>query len=152
MNETKSKKVTTLLQSDQRDLGYIFSKAKELEKLNQRVMPYLGTTLAKYTQVANLTAKQLVLLVANGSVATQIRFQTSELLEQFSKDPVLSMVKSIHCKIRPAPSSGMDGKAEKKPVAPLSVESAKIMRDIAASIEDPGVRAALERIAGHTKK
>jgi hypothetical protein len=76
----------------------------------------------------------LVLIVANGSVATQLRFQIPDLLKKFKLDPILKRIHDIQCKVRPAPSSSRVDKASNT-MPTLSPESAQIMRDIITMLQ-----------------
>ncbi|HEX4044708.1 MAG TPA: DciA family protein [Gammaproteobacteria bacterium] len=153
---------TLLLKSTNRDLLYILSKVKELISLNQQVAVYLDPAFRPYCQVANSSAGKLTLLTANGSIATQLRFQTNELLAYFKQDPKLCHIKEIHFIVRPittnmgtrtvTTSSGR-GKSEQKKsgMQPLSRRTADTVRQIAQSIVDDELRKVMEKIAGNVE-
>lgn len=126
----------------------IFAKVKMLEELNARVSTYLDDSLKRYCQVANLSQHRLILLVANGSTATQLRFLTPDLLRKFKTDPQLVHIQEIQIKVRPLQSERRTMKKTHKPT--ISQQSAEIVREIAESIEDPKLREALLRIAKHS--
>ena len=109
----------------------------------------LPENLASYCQVANLVGNRLVLIVANGSIATQIRFLSADLLEKFKQDAILKRIQGIDCKVRPSPSSPKPTNAYQRKMPPLSQETAELVRDMAGSLEDPKLRKIMEKIAGH---
>lgn len=151
MSDSFTKKSHQYLKSSQNDLQMIFTKIKALEEINKRVLSYLSADMKKYCQVANFTSKGLIILAANGSVATQLRFQTGELLQKFKSDPILQKYPTIQCKVRPSsPLSTPSKTTSSRQAAKLSSETAGFIRDIANSLEDPKLKAALERIAEHT--
>jgi hypothetical protein len=126
-----------------------------LEDLNQRVAAYLDKNIAEYCQVANLLGNKLVILAANGSIATQLRFQVSDLLRKFKQDPKLRHILQIESKVHPgfsrhAPQQSTPSKGKKMP--PLSAGSAEIMNEFAETLEDPKLKAVMKRIAAHTEK
>lgn len=152
MDDSNSRKANSYLQAESRELHSVFAKIRELDALNRALTTYLDLNLVKYCQVANRIGNKLILLVANGSVATQLRFQTSELLLKFKHDPVLQAIKEIQCKVRPATTQRSATPKPSQPMLPLSLETAEIVRGIAQSVEDPHVKAALEKIANRTKE
>lgn len=136
------------IESDTHDLKFIFDKIRALNLIQQKVQAHLDPVLAKYCQVANLAENRLVLLVANGSIATQVRFMTNELLKKFSQDPSLQHVRQIECKVRPIATKV----SEKKPayqVQPLTPDTAAIVRELAETIEDTTLREIMLRISEH---
>lgn len=136
------------IESDTHDLKFIFDKVRALNLIQEKVQTHLDPVVAKYCQVANLAENRLVLLVANGSVATQIRFMTNELLKKFSQDPSLQHIRQIECKVRPVKTKiREDNKAYQ--VQPLSVDTAAIVRELADTIEDPKLREIMLRISEH---
>jgi hypothetical protein len=153
-NEAMNKKPLTpaagsYIESDTHDLKFIFDKIRALNLIQEKVQTYLDPVLVKYCQVANLAENRLVLLVANGSVATQIRFMTNDLLKKFSQDSSLQHIRQIECKVRPAGTKVSEDKKGYQ-VEPLSVETAAIVRELAESIEDTRLREIMLRISEHT--
>lgn len=152
MKEYSSKKADIFLETDNRDLQFVFTKLKQLEILNQRVATYLDDNIAKYCQVANLAEKRLTLIVANGSIATQIRFQSLDLLKKFKQDAMLRHIQDIQCKVRPAQTATHTSYRKNKNMPALSQETAEIVSDIAESIEDPALREIMIKIASKIRK
>lgn len=142
MTDSSIKKADSFLQM-------IFTKAKMLEALNQKVANYLDSSLRNSCQVGNVSGSKLVLIVATGSVATQLRFQIPDLLRKFKTDPELMRFQEIQTKVRPAQS--VRATRQTKKVAPLSTASAEIIREVAESIDDPKLKEVLGRIAKRTK-
>src|SRR5262245_6534608 len=101
MKEYSYKKADIFLETDNRELKSVFAKIKDIAELNKQVIPYLEPNVANYCQVANQEGKRLILVVANGSVATQLRFQTLDLLRKFKQNPKLQHIQEIQCKVRP---------------------------------------------------
>jgi hypothetical protein len=155
VRDKNSKKIDDYLQSPNNDLRSLYAKIKVLEDLNQRVTTYLDKNIAEYCQVANLLGNKLVILAANGSIATQLRFQVSDLLRKFKQDPKLRHILKIESKVHPGfsrhtPLQSIPSTAKKMPL--LSAGSAEIMNEFAETLEDPKLKAVMKRIAAHTEK
>lgn len=147
MANDSCKKVNSFLLRD--ELGNLFSKLKELKTLNEKIAKLLDPNLAPYCQVANMSGNKLVLLVANGSVATQIRFNTRDLLMQLKKDPDLARIQEIQCKVRPQFSTKPSSPWEKMP--PLTAKTAELVDGIADAVKDSALRDILKKIASRRR-
>jgi hypothetical protein len=148
MNKQPFKKADTFIEHDERDLRLIFTKIKLLKDLNQKVLAYLDTNSAPYCQVANIAMGKLTLIAANGAIATQIRFQSNDLLRKFRSNPGLKHITSIECKVRPEQPLSPRLTSDKPEVMPaLSAETAEIVKTMADTIEDPKLKEIMERIA-----
>jgi hypothetical protein len=149
MSKLTSKSALNFLDSPHRDLGAIFSKVKRLKEINRAVMKYLDANIAPYCQVANKMNKKLTLITANGSVATQLRFQAPDLLRAFKQDPDLNDIIEIQCKVQPL-NEPSEPAVKKRKVKPLSQDAAKAIRETAEAIEDPRLKEIMLRIAKNT--
>jgi hypothetical protein len=150
VTDKSSKKAPAFLQSEHQDLKSLFGKIQLITELNTALKPCLDENLRDYCQVANLLGDKLILLAANGSIATQIRFQTIDLLRKFKQNPTLASIRSIQCKVRPTempPAS----KVTANKMQGLSAETANLVQDIAKSLSDPRLREIMEKIAKHRK-
>lgn len=153
MKNPSSKKTASYLQTTDGNLQPILAKVQELDKLNQKILPFLEPNIVKYCQIANLIGNKLVIIVANGSVATQLRFQTTDLLRHFKQDPILKNILEIQCKVRP-PESPVGGRRTPRTLPKmqsLSPETANMVSDMAESLEDPKLRDIMRRIAKNVK-
>lgn len=155
-NGTPSKAITNLLNTENHDLKFILSKVKVLSEINASVLRYLEGPIASCSQVANLVGNKLTLIAANGSVATQIRFQTHDLIRKFKSDtdPRLQKIEEIQCKVSPIFAQSLTNPhlALKKNMSLLSLATAEIMQAMAMTIDDPKLKAVIERIASRVRK
>ncbi len=154
MTDDSLKKIDQYLQSNHHDLQFLFTKIHLLKKINEQVMPYLDPHLAKYCQVANFADHKLVFITANAAIATQLRFQSPELLKRFRQDPSLKNIYHIECKVRPSEQFiTHDVKVPDENKMPLlSSITAASVREIAQSLSDPLLKEIMERIAEREKK
>lgn len=155
MKESQTKPISALLQPSHRDLQTILSKAKAIETLNRTLIPLLDPAIQKYCQVANLTNGVLIVLTANGAVATQLRYHVTDIIKKLHQNPALKHIREIQIKVRPAaaPVGVERGKAPTtltKPL-PMSPETAQTLAAMAETIEDPELREIMLRIAAHSE-
>lgn len=148
----KVKNVGNYLHPNHMELQSVFSKIKTLQELNKFMLPLLGEGMAKYCQVANLVEGRLILLAANGSIATQIRFMTPDLLKKMKTFPALADIQDILCKVAPSQAiSPSKSKSTPTALAPLSAETAHMVQEIADNITDPDLKRIMQKIAAHTE-
>jgi hypothetical protein len=141
-----------LLQAGGRDLDFVISKVKRLSEIQSLIAKYMDPTLMKYCQVGNMLDHRLTLIVANGTIATQIRFLSNELLKKFKQDTQLQTIQHIDCKVRPTQSSTARMETKKDKYAPLlSNDSAAVVNEIAETITDPKLKQIMQRIAQRKK-
>lgn len=124
-------------------------KAKALHELNKQIAPFLDANLRDFCQVANIDRNRLVMLTASGTYATQLRFQTPEILKKFSSDTSLRRITEIQIKVRPAHHTAPPRRPRK--VERLATETAELISDIANSCSDNKLKEVLLKIAKNTK-
>jgi hypothetical protein len=134
----------------------ILETSPQLCALVQRAHHQLGRTeeirkllppdLAAHLLAAIGEGELLVLLTDSSVWASRLRFSTAALRRRL---PAMRNVR-----VRVVPPGAPVGKAKTKPPAPvrLSPSSAQQMRAVAASIADPTLRAALERLASRAAR
>ena len=147
------KRPISILNDQPNELGAMLAKASLLAKLQVAFSSLLDKTLAKNCQVANATPTALLVLVNNGTTATQLKFMTPELLQCFKNTPALAHLNELTVKVRPpvAPSQRITQKEPHRPCTPLSPQSADTLKQTADGIEDEKLKAALLRLARNAK-
>jgi len=151
VNDSTSKKAPSYLKKANRELGSILLKVQVLQELEVCLLAYLPVAMRSYCQVANLEKGRLTLMVANGSIATELRFQTHELLMKFKQDPKLQRISEIRCKVRPPIARSAPAKTP-APVPLLSPETAQMVQEMAESLTHSPLREVMTKIAHHRKK
>ncbi len=153
MTNLGNKKAMNYFSSNDHDLQFVLARAKKLSHIAAKVMAYLDPAIAAYCQIANLTGNKLIILTANGSIATQIRLQTADLLPRLQADdePALKIIKSIHCKVQPDLIKPISNRNKSNKVEKLTSETANIIKAIADSLDDPKLKAIMQRIATRVK-
>jgi hypothetical protein len=133
------------------DLHPVLEKIKKLQSLAKQMAPYFDDILKNNCQVANCEGRYVVLIVANASLATHLRFQTALLLSQFKKNPHLQMIQEIRIKIVPSRQANKNGRQRTQAMKRLSPQTASTLRQMAASLQDERLRKIMERIASYTQ-
>ena len=154
MKDSFSKKTNTYLNPGHTELGFILQKTKELSELNKKLASFLNPNTAALCRVGNRIGDTLVIIVANGSVATELRFQTPHLLQKFQSDPVLSKIQHIRCKVYPELNNRFkmeENKPMQAGMQTLSQETAALIYRMAQSIEHSKLKTIMENIAKHKK-
>jgi hypothetical protein len=152
VTDSTFKKADQFIEAKGRDLNAIFARIKILEAINIELQKYLEPDIARYCQAANIIDRKLILLAANGSIATQLRFQASDLLRKFKDNPLLKNIQQIECKVRPVNAPAIVRRQQHvKNMQLLSTHTAEIIREIAESLDDPKLRNIMLKISRHTK-
>lgn len=151
MTDAPYKKADAYLGEQYPHLLALLKKVQTIKTINQHFLNLLEPHIKPYCTVANVMGDHLVIIVANGSIATQLRFQAPDIIKLCSTHSQLSMIKRLSCKVQPLFNSlhATPQKAPKK-MAPLSQKSSKAFREMATSIEDKRLKEIMERIASYT--
>lgn len=152
MANRSNKQAGSYLTAKNQDLRALTVKLKELAELTNKVSALLDPELAPYCQVANKVGDRLILLTANSSIATKLRFQSVELLRRLRDDPTFKGIRHIEGIVRPTKTQPRPlNTPQRKKMPPLSPETAAIVESLAQSLEDPKLRIIMERIAKRVK-
>ena len=136
------------LASVNRHFADLVQRAEMLGQLQSVIDRIMEPELAGQYRVANLANGRLTLMTTSAIWATRLRFESAKLLDQLRALPQTGSVREILVKVSPF---GRDWEAEKRPIPPLSVASASLLREVAASMIDPAQKAALMRLSGRGK-
>jgi hypothetical protein len=151
MEKASFKSAHTYLLNKPSELKQVLSKASVLNELNAKLATHLDPAIARYCQVANLRDNKLIVLVANASIAMQLRFQATNLLQHLKKDPRLSMLQDIFPIVRPSTETPRLKNAPAHKLPPLSAASAQAILDSADTLQDPSLKKIMQKIAKHLK-
>lgn len=153
--DNPTKKANSFFLTDHQDLQFIFAKIRKLNEINEKILAILDPAIKKYCQVANVAGNKLVLLTANSSIATQVRFQAPDILSKLQKIAALSHIKEIQTKVgmpQRQELRNLPKDKELRKVAQLSQETADLILEFAQSLDDPKLREVMEKIAKNREK
>ncbi len=139
---------THILNNEGKSLANLLKKVEQLNQFNRIFAQYLDPNIAAHCKIANLQNNCLIVIVENGSWATQLRFLIPDLIVKLNQHPHLQMVKAICCKTRPDPNlEKSNNKRRNKVKMQLSAVAAKHILKSASLIKDKKLREILEKIA-----
>jgi len=128
-------------------LKSLFGEAQRLAHLQQLLESQLQPAARPHCRVATWREGCLLLIVTDGQWATHLRYQQKRLLRQLQNLKEFENLTKILFKIQP---TAAERHATGRNLQ-LSASAADTLRTAASSIDDPQLRAALERLASHTQ-
>ncbi|MCY1414118.1 Dna[CI] antecedent, DciA [compost metagenome] len=128
-------------------LKSLFGEAQRLAHLQQLLESQLQPAARPHCRVATWREGCLLLIVTDGQWATHLRYQQKRLLRQLQNLKEFENLTKILFKIQP---TAAERHATGRNLQ-LSASAADTLRTAASSIDDPQLRAALERLASHTR-
>lgn len=128
-------------------LNSLFSEAQRLAHLQQLLESQLQPAARPFCRVASWRDGCLLLIVNDAQWATHLRYQQKRLLRQLLQFREFANLTKILFKIQPVTAERRA--SGRNPC--LSASAADTLRAAASGISDPQLRAALERLASHTR-
>ena len=128
-----------------RPLRLLLNQAERLAHLQRLLESQLQPAARAHCHVASWRDGTLLLVVTDGHWATRLRYQQRRLLRQLQDHPAFAGLQRIVFKVQP-PHTAMQRQLRS---ATLSAEAAENIQATAEHIDDPRLRAALERLARH---
>ncbi len=139
----KTQSLAKLMQPKDRHLRALTERTRLLAHLTATVRDCLPLPCADHCSVANLDGNRLVLAVDSPAWSARLRFHVPELTKTLKQHQGLSIRQ-----VRVVVSPSIDTIAPKRRArSDISHKSAELLKQSAAGIEDPGLRAALLRLA-----
>jgi hypothetical protein len=141
-----------ILKNENKILQGLIGKLDELRRFNTLLTEHLNDTdIAKHCQVVKFDEKKcLIVIVDNGSWATQLRFHIPDLMTKLRKQQGLENLSGIICKTRPKASFN-NPKSKNRSMKKISLETARTILDSAKTIKDKKLREIIEKIAKHSE-
>lgn len=129
-------------------LKALFSAAQRLDHLQQLLESQLQPAAREHCRLASWREGCLLLIVTDGHWATRLRYQERRLQRQLQLMDEFVGLQRILFKVQPPQTQHQPAKQPME----LSADAAESIQTTAEGISDPKLRAALERLASHTKK
>lgn len=144
-----SPKATAITHLVQRSpvLQRLWAHAQELSHLQSLVAPFLEPLMRTHCHLVAWHNGILLMLSSDGHWATRLRYQTPRLEHALKELPEFTDLTRIQIKVRPIAAHA----AEHKRSVALSQTTAALIHSALSDVTDPKLRAALERLALHTK-
>lgn len=129
-----------------RALKSLLGETQRLAHLQQLLESQLQPAARPHCRVATWRDGCLLLIVTDGQWATHLRYQQKRLLRQLRNLREFANLTKILFKVQP--TAAERHATGRNPT--ISTSAARTLRSAASGIEDPRLRAALERLASHT--
>ncbi|UII70491.1 DUF721 domain-containing protein [Pseudomonas sp. HN11] len=136
-----------VLLRDAKPLKAIFGHAQRLGHLQRLLESQLQPAAREHCRVASWREGNLLLIVTDGHWATRLRYQQKRLQRQLMVFDEFAGLTRIQFKVQPPTT--LPGVVEH--IHDLSTNAAETIQATADGISNPGLRAALERLAAHAK-
>lgn len=123
----------------------LFQKARAIERMQALVDSVLEPAAREHCRAASYKDGLLKLLVSDSQWATRLRYQQKRLIRQLQAYSEFATLTKIHCKVQPPLVKNAP------PVRKMrrSIVAAETLIETSEQIDDPNLRAALERLARH---
>jgi hypothetical protein len=132
------------------EVEHLVTQTRELKRLTQLLQAELNPSLAPHCHVARLTPSHLTIVVDSPAWSTRLRFQSNSLLRQLSKKySIFQGVNNIEIKVYPARLTRPAPQSMPRHISPAAAET---ITDMANSIDEPGLKEALLRLASRSNK
>ncbi|CAI8893709.1 putative RNA-binding protein [Pseudomonas sp. IT-P260] len=136
-----------VLLREAKPLKAILGHAQRLAHLQRLLESQLQPAARTHCHVAKWREGQLTLVVTDGHWATRLRYQQKRLQRQLQLFEELANLTRILFRVQPPLVQHRPGGHSMD----LSPDAAQTIQSTAEGISDPGLRAALERLAAHAK-
>jgi hypothetical protein len=136
-----------VLLREAKPLKVILGHAQRLGHLQRLLESQLQPAAREHCHVASWREGSLLLIVTDGHWATRLRYQQKRLQRQLQMFDEFASLTRILFKVQPPTIQ----RAVVGNTMDLSTDAAATIQATADGISDPGLRAALERLAAHAK-
>ena len=140
--------------SSNEQLNKLYTHAKGICALNEKLHNYLAPSLSSHCTVANYSADTLVVNADTSAWASKLRNRIPDTLDYARHECGLSKLISVRIRVSPnhnnTTHSSLPGTAVARK-ASLSKKSAKFIESVATSIQDPALRESILKISKNTR-
>ncbi len=146
MRSNKPLRINNLLGNSA--VARLLSRARTLATLDAELHRLIPPPLNDHCHVLSLRDGTLVLAADSPVWAARLRFQSSQLVKQLSTTRTVNL-RTLRVCVRPPESRRTFRSARRRP--PVSRQHSRILEQAASEVTDPGLRAALLKLASrHT--
>ncbi|MFV1972366.1 MAG: DUF721 domain-containing protein [Thiohalobacterales bacterium] len=146
MRSNKPLRINTLLGKS--GMARLLSRARALRKLDAELHELIPPPLNDHCHTLSVRDGTLVLAADSPVWAARLRFQSSQLVKQLSSAQTVNL-RTVRVCVRP-PESRRTARASRKQ-SPVSRKHSHTLKQAAREVTDPGLRAALLKLASrHT--
>ncbi|MFO8024128.1 DUF721 domain-containing protein [Thiohalophilus sp.] len=133
-----------LLQGEKNQLADLITTTRRLRHLNQSLLSVLDQPLTDHCRIARYDSEQLVIQTDSPVWASRLRYYVPTLLQELKQNiPDLQGLKSIKIHVAPVTPAPVEKPPPQREISPAASRDIYAM---AEAIEDPALRAALQRL------
>ncbi len=135
-----------LLRQSSGHVSTLIHRARHLEQLTTELQNYIRPPLSQHCAVTNFNTETLVLHTDSPVWATQLRYRSPDILKYMQGQRGLETLRTVRIRVLLPDSGPRNRRSQRMAISPAT---AKLLRDVAASIPDPVLRSALLRLSRH---
>jgi hypothetical protein len=147
MRSNKLLRINNLLGKS--EVARLLARARALKKLDVELHDLIPPPLNDHCRILSIRDNTLVLAADSPVWAARLRFHATQLVKQLSNSRTVNL-RTVRVRVRP-PASAQASHPARKPV-PVSRENSHTLKQAAREITDPGLRAALLRLASRRNR
>ncbi len=140
--------------SSNKQLNKLYTHARDICALNEKLHNYLAPSLSSHCNVANYSADTLIVNADTSAWASKLRNRIPDILDYARHECGLSKLISVRIRVSPnhytTTASALPGTRPARK-ASLSKKSAEFIESVATSIEDPALRESILKISKNAR-
>jgi hypothetical protein len=144
MRSNKPLRINTVLGNSA--VARLMSRARALGQLDAELHQLLPPPLNHHCRILSIRDDTLVLAADSPVWAARLRFQATQLVKQLSKSRTVNL-RTVRVRVRPPESRYTTRPANRH--TPVSRKHSHALKQAAREVTDPGLKAALLRLASH---
>ena len=151
--DLKTRQFNQLISSNDQ-LNKLYTHAKNICVLNEKLHNYLDPDLSRHCSIANYSADTLLVNADTSAWASKLRNRIPDILDFARHECGLIKLISVRIKVSPILNNTIQADTHSTKItkkASLSKKSAEFIESVATSIHDPALRESILKISKNTK-
>jgi hypothetical protein len=135
-------------------LNNLYTHAKGIYALNEKLQKHLDPSLSSHCTVANYSDETLTVNAETSAWASKLRYCVPDILNYAKHECGLTKLKSVRIKVSPIQNKTSQSdfsSTHSVRKASLSKKSADFIKNVAKSIKDPALRKSILKISKHSR-
>jgi len=140
--------------SSNKQLNNLYTHAKNICVLNEKLHNYLTPTLSSHCSIANYSANTLIVNADTSAWASKLRNRIPDILAYARHECGLNKLITVRIKVSPKQNNTFQSNLPSNVStrkASLSIKSAEFIKNVATSIQDPALRDSILKISKNTR-
>jgi len=149
----KARQFDQLLSSNNQ-LNKLYTHAKDICALNEKLHNYLAPNLSSHCSIANYSAETLIVNADTSAWASKLRNRIPDILAFARHECGLSKLITVRIRVSPKQNNTFQSDLPSNVStrkASLSIKSAEFIENVATSIQDPALRESILKISKNAK-